>query len=199
MAYFTSTRSIVAGFTAAGFLAVAGCGPTSGSGTNPADQGGALGGGEATTGGEAAAVAYVDARYHYRIDAPGRMTANADGTASFIGPSERLEVTVVSGASAADLSALARADAKSLGSSAPGFRALSSPSSVTLGGYHMTRFSYRWDAGTSSVTGKAIQLTSVRYYAPKDATTVAVITYGIVTDQFDPQGANDLASTFKWL
>ena len=199
MVYSTSTRSTVACLAAAGLLAVAGCGTSVGSGTTPADQGGALAGGEATTGGEAAAVAYVDARYHYRIDAPGRMTANSDGTASLIAPSQRLEIIVVQGAKAADVSALADADAKSLASSVPSFRELASPATGTLGGYRMTRFSYTWDAGTSAVTGKAIQLTSVRYYVPKDASTVAVITYGIVSNQFDPQGADDLASTFKWL
>jgi hypothetical protein len=25
-----------------------------------------------------------------------------------------------------------------------------------------------------------------------------VITYGIVSDQYDPQGADDIASTFRW-
>ena len=144
-------------------------------------------------------MAYVDSRYHYRIDSPGRMTANADGTASFIGPSERMEITVVSGAKAADLSALARADAKSMAASLAGFHELSSPSTLTLGGYHATKFSFSWNAGTSAVTGKAVQLTSVRYYVPKGDGTVAVITYGVVSNQFDPQGADDLASTFKWL
>ena len=59
-------------------------------------------------------------------------------------------------------------------------------------GYHS------WSAGTSTVTGKAIELTSVRYYVSKDASTLAVITYGIVSNQFDPQGADDIVSTFQW-
>jgi ABC-type glucose/galactose transport system permease subunit len=62
----------------------------------------------------------------------------------------------------------------------------------------VTRFSYTWNAGTSAVTGKAIALTSVRYYIAKDATTLAVITYGVASNQFDPQGADDIASTFQW-
>ena len=69
---------------------------------------------------------------------------------------------------------------------------------VTIGGQRVTRFTYTWNAGTSPVTGKAIALTSVRYYVPKDSMTVAVITYGTVSNQFDPQGADDVASTFKW-
>jgi hypothetical protein len=62
----------------------------------------------------------------------------------------------------------------------------------------VTKFTYTWNAGTSAVTGKAVELTSVRYYVPKDSGTLAVITYGIVSNQFDPQGADDLASTFRW-
>src|SRR5487761_3522 len=143
MARITSTRSTVAVLATAGLIVVAGCGPSSATSSTPADQAGAPGGGDAQGGGgEAASVAYVDSRYHYRIDSPGRMTANADGPTSFIGPSERMEITVVSGAKAADLSALARADAKSMAASLAGFHELSSPSTLTLGGYHLTKFSY---------------------------------------------------------
>jgi len=202
MAYIMLTRSGITGLAVAGLLAVAGCSSTSS--TPPAQagdaQGGAPAGGETQGGGgEAVAVDYVDSRYHYRIDSPGRVIANPDGSASFIGPSERMQITVVSGAKAADISALAREDSKAMATSLAGFRQLSSPAAVTLGGYHMTRFGFTWNAGTSSVTGKAVELTSVQYYVPKNAGTVAVITYGIVTNQFDPQGADDLASTFKWL
>jgi hypothetical protein len=126
------------------------------------------------------------------------MTPNPDGSASFIGPSERLEVTVVQGASASDPGALASQDSKSLATSAQSFHLVSNPAAVTISGHRVTRFTYTWNAGTSTVTGKAIALTSVRYYVPKDSTTLAVITYGAVSNQFDPQGADDVASTFKW-
>ena len=69
---------------------------------------------------------------------------------------------------------------------------------MTLNGHNVTRFGFTWNAGTSAVTGKAVELTSVRYYVSKDSATVAVITYGIASNQFDPQGADDLASTFRW-
>src|SRR6202022_3274220 len=61
--------------------------------------------------GEAPAVTYVDARYHYKVDGPGRMTANADGTASVIGPSERLEIAIVQGTKAGDPVGRARGEA----------------------------------------------------------------------------------------
>lgn len=151
---------------------------------------------EAATG-EAAAVTYVDARYHYKIDAPGKMTANADGTASVIGPSERLVVTVVQGSRAADPAALARSDASSLPSSTASFHLVSGPSETTLNGRKVQKLVYTHNAGTSDVTGKALDLTGVRYYIPKDSGTLAVVAYAIVTNQYDPQGADDIATTFQ--
>jgi hypothetical protein len=158
---------------------------------------GAAAGGEAA-GGEAPAVLYSDTRYHYRIEAPGHMTANTDGSASFIGPSERLEIVVVQGSQASDPAAMAAKDQSTLTGSLNGFRKLTSPAAITLGGKKVVKFVYSWTAGTNSVTGKPLQLTSVRYYFAKDATQVAVVTYGIVTNQYDPEGADDLARTFQW-
>jgi hypothetical protein len=151
-----------------------------------------------TQGGEAPAVLYSDARYHYRIEAPGHMTANTDGSASFIGPSERLEIVVVQGSQASDPAAMAAKDQSTLSGTLTGFRKLSSPAGITLGGKKVIKFIYSWTAGTNSVTGKPLQLTSVRYYFAKDTTQVAVVTYGIVTNQYDPEGADDLARTFLW-
>jgi hypothetical protein len=187
-----TTRLSLAGAGIAGLLALSGCGSN---GTTPNQAPAAAG---ETVVGESVPVPYADARYHYRIDAPGHMTPNSDGTASFIGPSERLEIAVVTGSTAADLAGLASRDSKSLSTSAPSFHQVSSPATVTLNGHTVTRFSFTWNAGTSAVTGKAVELTSVRYYVPRDSATVAVITYGIASNQFDPQGADDLASTFRW-
>jgi hypothetical protein len=180
--------SMFVALVVAGSLAIA-CGPSN----TPTAAGG-----EAAGGGGEVSLPYIDSRFHYRIDGPGKMTPNPDGTAAFIGPSERLEVTIVQGASASDPAALASQDVKSLATSAQSFHQVFSPAPVTIGGKRVTRFTYTWNAGTSTVTGKAIALTSVRYYVPKDSTTVAVITYGTVSSQFDPQGADDVASTFKW-
>ena len=182
----------LAGVGIAGLIALTGCGSDT---TTQAPAAPAAG--EVTVG-ESVPHRYTDARYHYLIDAPGLMTANADGTANYIGPSERMEIAVVTGSGAADPAALAGQDAKSLSGSLSGFHQLSSPSTVSLNGRSVTKFTFTWNAGTSAVTGKAVELTSVRYYVPKDSATLAVITYGIVSNQFDPQGADDIVSTFKW-
>jgi len=173
------------------------CGTSGGTSNRPsADAGGATAGSEAN--GEAPVVAYVDSRYRYRIDAPGHMTANADGTAAYVGPSERLQVTVVQGTKAADVAALGRDDVATLSSSIAGFRLISGPGSTNVNGRKMEKFIYNWTSGASPVTGKPVTLVAVRYYVPKDSETVAVITYGIVSNQYDPQGADDVASTFQW-
>src|ERR1700674_2169676 len=143
-----TTKLSVAAFGMAGLLALAGCGSTS----NTPNQAPAAAG--ETTVGESAPMAYTDTRYHYQMDAPGHMTANSDGTASFIGPSERLEIAIVTGSAAADPAALANQDSKSLSTSAPSFHLLSSPATVNLNGHDVTRFSFTWNAGTSAVTGK---------------------------------------------
>ena len=151
-----------------------------------------------TNNGEAPAVRYADPREHYRIDAPGTMTPNADGSASFKGSLERLQVSVIHGAAAGNPSASAAADVTALRSTATGFQLVSGPSTVRLGSLTAQKFVYRWTDGTSSVTGKPNALVSVRYYLPKDSTTLAVIAYGITATQYDPQGADDVALTFAW-
>jgi hypothetical protein len=192
---FPSRLPAVVAYLLASFLATVACGSSTNAPVGDTAQ--ATAGAEVNTG-ESVPVLYVDARFHYRIDAPGHMTSNADGTAAYIGPSERLEIAILQGSTASDPGALAGQDMKSLSGSAAGFRQLSTPASLTLNGHPVTRFTYTWNAGTSTVTGKAIELTSVRYYLSKDATTLAVITYGIVSNQFDPQGADDIVSTFQW-
>src|ERR1700674_1949851 len=142
------TKLTFAGVMTAGLIALTGCGSDTTTQTPaPAPAG-------ETTVGESAPTRYADTRSHYLVDAPGHMTANADGTASFIGPSERLEIAVVTGSAAADPAALANQDSKSLSTSAPSFHLLSSPATVNLNGHDVTRFSFTWNAGTSAVTGK---------------------------------------------
>jgi hypothetical protein len=167
---------------------VSACGTTEATPTNSAEA----------TNGEAPAITYVDARYHYKVDGPGRMNANSDGTASVIGPSERLEISVVQGTKAANPVALARDDASTLPTSATNFRLIAAPTEITLNHRKVEKFVYSYNAGTSAVTGKPLDLVVVRYYIPKDASTVAVLKYGIVANQYDPQGADDIASTFQW-
>jgi hypothetical protein len=175
---------------------VAACG--SGAAPVTTDQGASTPAPPEANNGETPVTAYIDARFHYRIDAPGHMTANPDGTASVIGPSERLLVTVLQGAAASDPAAFARSDAAALASSSTKFHLVSGPSAATLNGRTVQKIVYTYNAGTSAVTGKPLDLYGVRYYIPKDAGTLAVVAYGIVANQYDPQGADDIASTFRW-
>jgi len=77
-------------------------------------------------------------------------------------------------------------------------RYTASPGEITLNGKKVEKVVYTYNAGTSSVTGKPLDLVGVRYYIPKDSATLAVVAYGIVSNQYDPQGADDIATTFQW-
>lgn len=176
----------------AAVLAAMACGPAVRTGARAPSAAAEAGGGEAA-GAEASLVPYKDARYGYRVDAPGAMTARPDGSAATAGGTERLAVTVVS---AADAAALAKADLTKL-SAAAGYSLVDAPRSIRLGAATV-RLAYVSVEGTSAVTGKPIERVNVRYYAPKDGATVAVIAYSIPRNQFDPQGADDVARTFAW-
>ena len=175
------------------------CGPAStGTAATAAEQGTTQAGNDAGTGTETS-IAYTDTLHRYRISGPGRISANADGTASFIGPVERLEVAIVDGTSAADPMTLARADLGALKTTAPDFRQVQAPTAVTVSGHRTIKFVYRWTAGTNAVTGKANLLVTARYYITRDSTRLAVVSYGSAANQYDPQGADDVANTFAWL
>jgi len=175
---------------------LAACGSSSaGTTTTPTDEANTQ---EAGAGGEVS-LAYTDTLHRYRISGPGRMTASADGSASFIGPVERLEVAIVDGTKAADPMALANADLSTLKSTATDFRQVQAPAAVTVSGHRSIKFVYQWTAGTNAVTGKANVLITARYYITKDATRLAVVSYASAANQYDPQGADDVANTFAWL
>ncbi len=125
------------------------------------------------------------------------MTAAADGSAGFVGPTERIQITVRQ-PSSTDLASLARADISGLPAALTGFQLRSGPANVMLNGKPVEKFVYSYSAGVSAVTAKPLNLVGVRYYIRKDASTLAVVSYGIVADQYDPQGADDIASTFRW-
>jgi hypothetical protein len=154
--------------------------------------------GSETNNGEAPAVPYTDTREGYRVDSPGKMTANADGSASVTGPLERLQIFVLHGTTAADPAAAAAADVAALRSTAQNFRLMSGPSLATVGSRRVEKVVYSWTDGTSAVTGKPNDLVGVRYYIPKNTSSLAVLTYGVTASQYDPQGADDVAMTFSW-
>lgn len=188
------TQVLAAGVAALVAVAGSACASTGGGGEPAA---GSTPAGD-TGGGEAAVVTYVDSRFHYKIDAPGQMKPNADGTASVVGPSERLEIAVVLGAKATDPATLASDDVTTLPGSMTSFHLVSGPAAITLNGKKVHKFIYSFNAGSSAVTGKPLDLVGVRYYIPKDSSTVAILNYAIVTNQYDPEGADDVARTFQW-
>ena len=70
---------------------------------------------------------------------------------------------------------------------------------VPLAGMAVQKAVYTWTDGVNPVTSRPNVLVSARYYIPKDRATLAVVTYSIAANQYDPQGADDVVSTFKWL
>src|ERR1700682_2163653 len=125
--------SMLVALVAAGFLATIACSSSSGSPSSAPQANAATeaAGGEVNW-------PYTDSRFHYRIDAPGRMTANPDGTAAYLGPSDRLEITIVQGSAASNPGALASQDIKSLSTAATAFYQLSNPTTLTLNGHQVT-------------------------------------------------------------
>jgi hypothetical protein len=151
---------------------------------------------QANQGGETNPTVYTDARFHYQITGPGPLKALPDGTATFAGEDERLEVAVVTGSRAADPAALAQSDLNGLRSSAPDFQALVQPVTVTLGGQGVIKFTYSFTG--SGHTGKTIKFFNVRYYIAKNESTLAVISYRDSATEFDAQEADGFASSFRW-
>ncbi|MDQ6720587.1 MAG: hypothetical protein M3003_07310 [Candidatus Dormibacteraeota bacterium] len=179
-------------------LALSACGSSTGNtGTGPAAT--PAGAAAEAGGGEAGTISWTDPQHRYKIDSPGAMTVAADGRASAIRPAERLEVSILTGSTGGTPMALAQADTASLKSSATNFHLLMAPTYVSINNRRSVKLLYEWTAGTNSVTGKPANLTTARYYIPKDSTRLAVVTYGIATSQYDPQGADDVATSFTWL
>jgi hypothetical protein len=190
----------VAALLAAG-LAVAACGSDSpaqpsGAGGAPAASGEPTAAGDVTTG-ESAGVRFVSSRFHYRVDAPGTMTEAADGTATASRGVEQLTIRIISGVDAANPSAFAQADAARLPAATTQYSVVKPLSTVALAGRPVVKLVYS-TSGTNAVTGNAEALVNARYYIPKDSSTLAVVTYSIVASQYDPQGADDVVTTFQW-
>lgn len=181
-------------------LTLAACGSSGSSATTdrPAAQGGGAPAENGGANGEAPAYPYRNSTFKYRVDAPGLMTEAADGSAAYIGSAERLEIVVVTDASAADPHRRAADDLSVLKSTKPAYKLAAPLSQVSLSGKNVEKILFSWTDGVNQVTGKANDLVSARYYIAKDRSTLAVVTYSIAANQYDPQGADDVASTFKW-
>ena len=68
---------------------------------------------------------------------------------------------------------------------------------VALAGRPVLKLVYA-TSGTNAVTGNVEALVNARYYIAKDPSTLAIVTYSIVATQYDPQGADDVVTTFQW-
>lgn len=121
-----------------------------------------------------------------------------DGTASFAGEDERLDVAVVEGAKAVDPAALAEMDLNSLSGSTTEFRVLSRPAAVALVGQRVVQFTYT-SSDKSQVTGRSVTLTNVRYDIPKNDAMPAVVSYRDASSEFNSQEADGFASSFRWM
>jgi hypothetical protein len=164
--------------------------PVADGGGAPAENGGANG--------EAPATTYTNSRFKYRVDAPGPMTEAADGSAAYLGPAERLEITVLGGGAAADPHRRAADDLTGLKSTKPAYRLVDPLAQVTLSGKKVEKFVFSWTDGVNAVTGKPNDLVAARYYIAKNGSTLAIVTYSTAANQYDPQGADDVATTFTW-
>jgi hypothetical protein len=196
-------------------LLLAGCGPfpgQSGAARNTSDpgfQGGqaspatsgsqvAGGGSPANQGGQNQPTGYTDTRYHYGITGPGPLSAKPDGTASFVGEDEQLEVKVVEGDRAADPLGVAQSEVNSLSSTSANFRTTSGPAKVTLGGQSMVKVTYTWSV-KSQAASTQLKKTGVRYYISKTPATLAVVRYEDASSEFDQKEADGFAGSFRWL
>jgi hypothetical protein len=168
---------------------VSGCGPFPGGSEAPNAR--------TNQGGETTSTVYTDARFNYKITGPGPLKPRSDGTASFAGEDELLEVAVVGDARAADPAALAQSDLKSLSGSVSDYQVLIQPVAVTLGGQRVIKLTY--SSTGSSHTGKSIKFLNVRYYIAKNDKMLAVISYRDAATEFDAQEADGFASSVRWL
>ena len=160
----------------------------------------AAGGGEApAAGGEGgAAASYANSRFGYSVDVPGRMTEAADGSASYLSTGETLRIGVLTGSGVADPMATAQADF-ARAQAERGFKVVAAPATVTIAGRSVVKYVYQSVVGSNPVTGKPYRFTNARYYIPRDGGQLAVVAYAAFTVDFDPQNADDLETSFKWL
>lgn len=196
-----SARLMVLATSSALVVLAGACSGTSASkpataGSTPAAE---AAGGEAA-GGEAAGVRFESALHGYRVDSPGVMTEASDGTASSRGGGEQLSIVVVSGSAATDMAAYAKSDLASVSTTATNFHEKSPLGGAKLSASKSSlKAVYSATRGTSAVTGKPDDVVVVKYFVPRDSSEFAVLTYTVTANQYDPQGADDIANTFGWL
>ena len=141
---------------------------------------------------------YVDQAKHFSFEYPqswGKTTQPGDDI-RITGRDEFISVRIVNTAlSPMDFGS---SDESDLASASSGYK------SRAFKSYQVRRTSgavreYTWQAGPSPVTGKPVPSAARRYYLPGPSGQLAIFTYSSPVQSYDPEGADDLANTFKWL
>ena len=78
------------------------------------------------------------------------------------------------------------------------FHLVSGPAAITLNGKKVHKFIYSFNAGSERCHRQATRPRWGSLLHPEGFSTVAILNYAIVTNQYDPEGADDLARTFQW-
>jgi hypothetical protein len=155
-------------------------------------------GGESNNTAEQPGVHYQSSRFHYAVDAPGQVVEAADGSIRADRGVESLEIRVNAGASAADPRRFSQDDVTQVQAATSQFRLIDALVAVTINNRTVMKVVFA-APGTNAVTGRVEDRVTARYYIPRDSSTLAVLTYSVVANQYDPQGADDQATTFVWL
>jgi hypothetical protein len=132
------------------------------------------------------------------------MVQAPDGSVSAQRGVEAMTINVVMDSNVNDPNAYATSDQSQLQPATAGYQLWYGPAPRTLasaghGGSHIVTKVIYASSSTDKITGDPLTLVNVRYYIPKDSTTLAVLTYTTVDSQYDPQIADNFASTFAWL
>ncbi len=149
-------------------------------------------------GGEEATAIFVDPRGRFSIEHPQTWGASTQPREDvrFVGRDEFISVTIVNTA----LSPMdyANGDASALSTANTGYQGQPARS-FPMRGATGAVVAYVWQAGPSVVTGKMVPSSAKRYYLPGPGGKLAVLTLSSPVQLYDPEGADDLANTFKWL
>jgi hypothetical protein len=141
---------------------------------------------------------YVDQAKHFSFEYPQSWgkTTQPEGEIRVAGRDEFISIKIVTTA----LSPLdfGSSDEPALASASSGYQ------SRSLKSYQIRRISgavreYTWQAGPSLVTGKMVPSMARRYYLPGPSGQLAILTYSSPVQAYDPEAADDLANTLKWL
>ncbi len=154
--------------------------------------------GDGGEGGEEATFVYLDPAGRFTFEYPqswGESTQPGEGI-RFTGPDEFISVAIVDTGAApvefgeSDEPALATVSTDYQGRPLRAYQ---------VNGVLAAMREYSWQAGPSLVTGKMVPSLARRYYLPGSNGALAIFTYSSPVRSYDPEGADDFATAFKWL